>query len=263
MKTKFKFPPINELIIGAYFDQPVAPLHSEHVGLFWAELRKEFPRIQQQPELSLPIMGPTLTFQFGMADEPYPMPRFWLISEDDSFLMQIQKNAFIFNWRKRDAEYPHFENVKSSFDKYFELYSLFLRRELGIERINIQITELTYSNLIEPNEYWNNTTDTPKLIPTLSIPELGLPIEGNPDFNYLTAYKLAVDMKLNVLVRTGRKATEADKSVLIFELRALGALGSAGKVEADAWFDRAHVAVGNCFMNLTNPSIQSHYWLGV
>ena len=94
MNVKYKNPPINELIIGAYFDQPIVPLRSEHVGLFWAEVRTKFPKIQQQPELSLPIMGPTLTFQIGLTDEPYPMPRFWLISEDDTILMQIQKNAF-------------------------------------------------------------------------------------------------------------------------------------------------------------------------
>jgi uncharacterized protein (TIGR04255 family) len=260
MTTKFKYPPINELIIGAYFDQPIAPLHSEHVGLFWAEVRKEFPKIQQQPELSLPIMGPSLTFQIGLTDEPYPMPRFWLISGDDSTLIQIQKNAFIFNWRKRDTDYPHFENVKRPFDKYFELYSLFLKNELGIDNVNIRVAELTCSNLIESGDYWADSNDTQTLIPTLSIPDPGIPIEGKPDFNYLTAYKLAPDLALNVSVRSGRKATEAGKAVLVFELRALGALGAASRIDADDWYARAHEAIGSCFTAMTNPDIQSQHW---
>lgn len=260
MKVKYKNPPINELIIGAYFDQPILPLHSEHIGLFWAEVRKDFPTIQQQPELSLPIVGPTLTFQFGLTDEPYPMPRFWLLSEDETMLMQIQKNAFIFNWRKRDAEYPHFEAVKSYFDKYFDIYLSFIQRELSIEKLNIQIAELTYSNLIEAGEYWNDASDTPRLIPSLSIPDPGMMIEGNPDFNYLTAYKLAADLALNVAVRTGRKATEAGKGLLVLEFRALGALGTASKAEADAWYDRAHDAIGRCFTAMTNPDIQRRHW---
>jgi uncharacterized protein (TIGR04255 family) len=257
MKIKYKNPPINELIIGAYFDQPIVPLRSEYVGVFWSEVRSEFPKIQQQPELSLPI-APAL--QIGFTDEPYPMPRFWLISEDETILMQIQKNAFILNWRKRDSEYPHFESVKSSFDKYFDLYLDFLKKELGINPPNIQIAELAYSNLIEPTEYWRDSNDTPRLIPTISIPDPGVPIEGKPDFNYLTAYKLSSDLTLNVAVRSGRKATEAVKAVLVFELRALGTLGAARRRDADAWYNRAHEAIGRCFTSMTNPDIQQRYW---
>jgi uncharacterized protein (TIGR04255 family) len=260
MKLKYKHPPINELIIGAYFDQPIIPLHSEHIGLFWGQVRKEFPKIQQQPELSLPIVAPHFSFQIGLTDEPYPMPRFWLVAEDETTLMQIQKNAFILNWRKRDTDYPHFENVKSSFDKYFELYLSFLRRELGIEGINIQVAELTYSNLIESGEYWKDASDTATLIPSLSIPNPGMPIEGNLDFNYLTAYKLASDLTLNVAVRTGRKATETAKSVLVLEFRAVGAFGAESKVEVDSWYEKAHDAIGRCFTAMTNSDIQRRYW---
>jgi uncharacterized protein (TIGR04255 family) len=260
MKVKYKNPPINELIIGAYFDQPIMPLRSEHVGLFWSEVRREFPKIQQQPELSPPIAGPTLGFQIGFTDEPYPMPRFWLLSEDETILIQIQKNAFLLNWRKRETEYPHFENVKSSFDKYFSLYSYFLKRELRVENLNIQIAELTYSNLIDSTEYWRDPGDTPRVIPTVSIPNPGVPIEGKPDFNYLTAYKLASDLSVNFAVRSGRKPTEAVKPVLVFEFRALGALGTASKVDADRWYDRAHEAIGRCFTAMTSPDIQRQYW---
>lgn len=259
MRIKYRNPPINELIIGAYFDQPIAPLHSEHVGLFWAQVRKGFPKIRQQPELSLPIAAPGFTFQIGI-DEPYPMPRFWLMSEDEITLIQIQKNAFIFNWRKRNADYPHFENVKASFDKYFEIYRSFLQKELGIETLNFQIAELTYNNVIESGEYWRDAGDTKRIIPSFSIPDLGLPIEAKPDFNYLTAYKIAPDLTLKVSVRTGRRATEAAKPVLILEFRALGALGAANKADADAWYERAHEVIGRCFTGMTNPDIQQDHW---
>jgi uncharacterized protein (TIGR04255 family) len=260
MKVKYKNPPINELIIGAYFDQPIAPLHSEHIGLFWAEVRSEFPKIQQQPELSLPITGPGLTIQFGLTDEPYPMPRFWLVSEDDTMLMQIQKNAFIFNWRKRDTDYPHFDAVKSYFDRYFDQYSKFLRRELSLDHPNVQVAELTYSNMIETGDYWKDAGDTTQLIPSFSIPDPGVPIEGKPDFNYLTAYKLAPNLTMNLAVRNGRKATEAEKGVLVFEFRALGALGAVSKSEADAWYAQAHDVIGRCFTAMTNPDIQRQHW---
>ncbi len=119
---------------------------------------------------------------------------------------------------------------------------------------------MTYSNLIEAGEYWKDTSDTPLLIPSLSIPDPGMPIEGKPDFNYLTAYKLASDLALNLAVRSGRKATEAGKGVLVLEFRALGALGAANKAEADVWYIRAHDAIGRCFTAMTNPDIQRQHW---
>jgi len=50
------------------------------------------------------------------------------------------------------------------------------------------------------------------------------------------------------------------RPVLIFEFRALGLLGAADKSEADAWFERAHEAIGDCFTVITNPDIQQRYW---
>ncbi|MDQ0392653.1 TIGR04255 family protein [Labrys monachus] len=260
MQLKYKNAPINELIIGAYFDQPILQLHSEHVGLFWAEVRSDFPKIQQQPELSLPISAPNISFQFGLTNEPYPMPRFWLLSEDESMLIQIQKNAFIVNWRKGSGEYPHYGVVKSFFDKYFSIYLEFLKRELAIESVNIQISELTYSNLIEKNEYWKNSFDTSRLISSMSIPHLGVNVEGAPDFNYVTAYRLDTDLTLNLSVRSGRKITDASVPVLVFELRAIGALGTATKVTADGWYIKAHEMIGQCFTAMTNPDIQRDHW---
>ena len=112
MNVKYKNPPIDELIIGLYFDQPILPLRSEYVGLFWSEIRKEFPKIQQQVELSLPLLRPSLTFQVGLTDELYPMPRFWLISEDDTFLIQIQQERFHFELATTEDRISSIDNVQ-------------------------------------------------------------------------------------------------------------------------------------------------------
>ncbi|MCB0020660.1 MAG: TIGR04255 family protein [Anaerolineales bacterium] len=260
MRVKYKNPPINEVIIGAYFDQPVMPLHSEHIGVFWSQIRAELPNIQQQPELTLPIVGPNISIQFGMTDEPYPMPRFWLSSEDGSILLQIQKNAFILNWRRRAGAYPHFENVKKLFDRYFERFLAFLRTELRVDDVNVQVAELTYSNLVEPGSYWMTALDTPRLLPSLAILDVGAPADTVPDFNYVTAYRFAPDLTLNVSVRTGRQPTDANKSVLVFELRTIGALDAVGRAEADLWYERAHETIGRCFTAMTNPDIQRNNW---
>ena len=75
MAVTFNKPPLEEVIVGAYFAQPI-PLRSEHVGLFWSEVRKELPVIQQQAELPPPF-GPTQAFGLSGPGELYPMPRFF------------------------------------------------------------------------------------------------------------------------------------------------------------------------------------------
>src|SRR5580704_19342195 len=105
MSIKFKNPPISELVIGVYFDREIPSLRSEHVGLFWGQVREDFPNIQQQPLVNAPVRQP-FPQQIFISSESW-MPRFWLEASDGSTLMQIQKNAFLFNWRKKETDYPH------------------------------------------------------------------------------------------------------------------------------------------------------------
>ena len=59
----------------------------------------------------------------------FPLPRFSIKSPNGEMLIQIQRNAFLFNWRKREGHYPHFEVVKKSFDRNFALFMQFLEKE--------------------------------------------------------------------------------------------------------------------------------------
>jgi hypothetical protein len=65
-------------------------------------VHNEFPVIRQQPIVSPPIFGAggAITIELIGQDEVYPMPRFWLEGPDGRTVMQLQKNAFLFNWRK-------------------------------------------------------------------------------------------------------------------------------------------------------------------
>ena len=260
MAIKYVNPPVNELIIGLYFGQPIAPLRSEHVGLFWSRVRKEFPTIKQQPELALPLAGPLFSLQLEFAEGLYPTPRFWLEFADNSYLIQIQKNAFLLNWRRGKSTYPHFDTVKSKFDDYYNVFCAFLNDEFGAAVPAIQISELQYSNVVESGEFWRDANDTQNVIPSMVLPAPGISVEGAPDFNYLTTFKHASDLTLHFGARTGRVAVDPSKSVLMFDFRAIGALGAAGKPEADMWFDRAHQVIGRCFTSLTSPDIQARYW---
>jgi uncharacterized protein (TIGR04255 family) len=258
MAVTFNKPPLEEVIVGAYFAQPILALRSEQVGLFWSEIRKELPVIQQQIELSPPF-GPTQPYGLPGPGELYPMPRFWLVSEDESIVVQIQKNAFLLNWRKRSDEYPRFGKVKSEFDRYYSAFAVFVSQELRTEMPLIQATELTYSNLVDGGPHWSRVEDTSKLIPGFSFPNVGAEA-SIVDFNNVTAYALELDLMLNVAIRTARRTTNPSIAVLAFDLRTTGALGAASKPEADNWYARAHEAILGAFTAMTAQDIQRDHW---
>ena len=242
MRIKFQNPPINELVMGTYFNPSLANFRNEHIGLLWSKFRDEFPLVTQQPPIG------DAEFMMALGGELFPMPRYWFISDDQVSLLQVQKNAFLFNWRRRDAhDYPHFhENLKPTFDKYYSRFADFITAELDAPPLAIDLCELTYINLIEQCEYWSGPDDTPNVIPEFVVPRLGVSAASAPAFNCVYAFVLAPDLQLTVTVRDARATINNNEPVLVIEIRAQGRLGQVSKSESDPWFDRAHDAVIDC-----------------
>ena len=250
----FENPPINEVVISAYFNSPLSDLRSEHIGLFWEKIRNEYPVVRQQPPVG--IIGSEVS-----ANEPFPMPRYWFIADDETNLIQIQKNAFIFNWRRRDEEYPRFHrNIKPTFDKYYGLFSEFIRTELNIADPTIGFCELNYVNALERCEFWSGPQETSTIISSFSILAPNINFSDSPDFNCNYAYKITNDLQLNINIRSGVTAQQQDVPVLIFEIKASGRVGQITKPGTDEWFERAHDVIIECFVGMTSPDIQERYW---
>ena len=253
MAKKYQNPPINELVIGVYFNPPLFNFRAEHVGLFWSQVKADYPKIQQQP--------PLRAFDFTGPDEVFPMPRFWLLSKEGDMLMQVQKSGFFFNWRRqRNGEYPHFEAVKAEFDRFYDKLLAFLAKEAGAASVVIESCELAYVNLIEEGDYWRNSLDTAAVLPSFGMLDVGISGRIPPDFNALTAFHPENDLSLSVTLQTRRNA-ESNKNVLYFEIKATGSLGKATKSEADIWFTRGHDHIIACFEKVTSPEIQDRFWV--
>jgi uncharacterized protein (TIGR04255 family) len=256
MSIKFKNPPISELVIGVYFEREIPSVRSEHIGLFWGQVRQDFPNIQQQPPVIAPALQPFPQQIFISSD--LWMPRFWLVASDGSTLMQIQRNAFLFNWRKKEADYPHFDAVKASFDKNKKRFFKFLSDELNEAEPKPQLADLNYINVIESCEYWKGPEDTAKVIPRFRLTVLDGSKTESLDFHQTTSQRLAPDLTLNMTVRSARLPQAPAKPVLIIEYRAIGLLSETDAL--DNWFGRAHDTIGHCFTEMTSQDIQKTHW---
>ena len=260
MKVTFKNPPINEVVIGAYFEPPLTAFRSEHVGLLWSRLREHFPKVEQRP----PIMGTNQGQEtiLPTGGEFMVMPRYWFVSEDEITLLQVQKDAFLLNWRRRDSEYPHYaDNLRPSFDKYYRIFEDFLQSDVGVTSPAIGRCELTYIDMIAPSQYWQGPQDTSQIIRSFSIPDWALADGTAPAFH--CAYGLAADsnLELHVALKTGEITGQPGSPCLILEIKALGAHSGAAKQDIDVWYDRAHDAIIKRFLSMTEERVQRELWM--
>lgn len=257
MAFRFKFPPINELVIGAYFNPSLHALKSEHIGLLWSRFRDDFPVVKQREPLSISGLSPAIPFD----DEFLLMPRFWFISADEVSLIQVQKDAFLLNWRKRDTEYPNYaEHLKPCFDRNFAKFEEFVREDVGATDFKIGRCELTYVDLIKPCEYWQGPQDTQNLISSFEIPDWGPSNADTTEFNCQYRYEIASNLELSISLRTTRQNGMPSVPNLVIESKVTGLLDGAAKADTDGWYENAHDVLVDWFLRKTDRQIQTTHW---
>ncbi len=131
--------------------EPLAALSTQDLALYWHEVLERRLRWQQAPALP-----PTFEW-FGIPQSESPsvilrafdeaMPhRALFFSPDETALVQVQRDRFIRNWRKANAQpYPRYESIRKSFAEQFQSFRDFVEKhKLGSCKPNQ--CEVTYVN---------------------------------------------------------------------------------------------------------------------
>lgn len=145
----FDRPPLVEVAIGLQFEA-VPQMRQGHVGLFWAQIRDEYPNTRDLPPLpsgreDLEGDGPVFTFQ--VSDVP-DLHRAWFLSEDETTLVQVQSDRLVHNWREvRGEPYPRFETIYATFAERLRQFESVLR-DSHVPALTAQQVEVTYINWI-------------------------------------------------------------------------------------------------------------------
>ena len=256
MDIVFDKPPINEVVVSMLFDPPLDGFRSEHVGRFWEKIREEFPSVQQQIPFARSF-GPTIG-----PDEVIPMPRYWFISADDANVIQIQKEAFIYNWRRRgDNLYPGFmSSIEPSFRRLYKVFESFLTADLTLHKPTIIACELTYVDIIEAGEYWTGLEDTSKVIPSFSNLAIDSENTKRSGFNYAQGYDVEDGIQLDISIISGVGPSDPERRALRLEFKAQGQFNGVQKHETDEWWKRAHDVIAQCFVGVTSEDVQYELW---
>jgi uncharacterized protein (TIGR04255 family) len=251
----YRVPPIEEVAISIQFP-PIEGFYDTHAGLYWQTVRRDYPRSETQPRLEGPI---------ETAADPSPMAlqlqlaqgqgRSWLISAADDFLIQVQNTRFIQNWRRREADYQHFEAIRDLFWENFGKFVNLLEAE-NLSSPLIQQVEVTYIN-------WIPDLPMSVFLRPASAAEISVPgVSRQPEQqSWLARYLLENDKELIQrlyvqclpAIRPQTPDLRGSQFALIF--RAARVAGIPNDEVAEL-IDVARVTIVNAFTELTTQAAQ-------
>jgi uncharacterized protein (TIGR04255 family) len=228
--------PLDEVVMGVRF---VAPNFSViDYGLFWDELNERYPNVSTQPPIQhVPEVG---GFIFAQS-----LPRIWYQSADGHFVVQLQADKLVINWRRvnREGTYPRYAAIS---ERFFDALARF---EKAVKRLNesyplvTQQLEFSYVNLIDeslrqavngPMFSWESK-DWNKMLPSPS----GKVVQYNFDFPE-DAMRLTA---------TTRPAIEIASQQTITSFQ-LDARSTSVPDSWEQWYDVAHKKLNEAFKDL-------------
>lgn len=206
---EFENPPAIETLMGVHF-APIAQWQSPYFGLFWARIKKDYPRIQMQPPILQQMPDPSALPQL-----PWEFGRCWFFNENETRLIQVQNNLFLHNWRKvTPAEkYLHYDHLRPHFEREWEGFRNFLTQE-ELEAPKISQCEVTYVNHIDRGMGWETFADLSSVFPNWS-PATSEGILPSPELVSINAsYPLkAVDGSLQINAQPAVRQTDAKETI--------------------------------------------------
>ena len=250
----YRNPPVQEVVCGARF-AALERFMVPHIGLFWDSVRKDFPNCEHAPPLS---PDPSA---FDKATG-LPIPRIWLINRSEDRLIQLQKDIFFYNWRRRpkSKSYPRYKNIIKAFEKNIRNFEVFIREnELG--ELSIKSLELTYINHIIQDEGWKSLRDFGTVFPDCRWKVKSTRFLPVPNaIAWHTSFPLPEGQgTLRVKVDIGSRRSD-DHPLLVFELRVTGSAANFSLDNMEEWFSTAHQWIVRGFADLTGPKIQNEIW---
>lgn len=250
MTITFHQPPLNEVVLGYSF-LPRPDLLIPHIGAFWREVQGDYPKVQHAE----PIVDSPQAFSDGI-----PLPRVWLMNDDSGFLVQIQQDRLLVNWRDKDKGTPYvrFEAVRAEFARIESKFKDYIQRATGVPLVAAR-HNLTYVNLLPHGSGWTGVEDIERVFPSISWKRSTEFLPTPTELSLKAVFELPSgfgNLTVNVVPA---KVVRDGSAVLKFELVARsGAKAPPPKFEE--WVQVAHEWIVRGFKDLTSDEMHSKHW---
>lgn len=246
----FQRPPLKEVALGRSFVGR-ADLLIPYIGVFCQRLHDRFPKARHAQLI------------LGEGETPVQdsngnwLPRVWLVSVDEAWLVQIQQDRVYVNWRQTDAnnDYVRYPAVKQQFDHVWSVLDAVVTETTGVP-LQPQRCELSYTNIIEAGDAWNSVPELSRVFRDFRWHEDGRALPTPVGWGTRLDFDLT-NAKMSVRIDTGVRKTD-EQRVLKMELRVSGHPGA--EQSSNAWFEAAHLAIVNGFKDLTTSDMHDNHW---
>lgn len=254
---EFDHPPVIETLLSVQF-VPLRKLTLAYMGLYWGEVREEYPSHEVQPPL-VPIVEefpPKMGTGIGIALSPEPDARCWFIDSSSTQLIQIQRDRFIRNWRKEappNDRYPRYAILRPRFERDWAAFVSFLERE-ELGRPDLNQCEITYINHIERGAGWESFGDIASVLTPLATPSpVFLPRPEAIIYNARYAMP-EKNGRLHVAAQPAIRRSDG-KDILQVTLTARGKPASSRLEDIVQWFDIGHQWIVHGFADITTTEM--------
>lgn len=258
-RPDFTDPPVIEVALSVGFS-PLLRYANAHSGLFSRRFAETFASVEEHPPYSIPPVRESRETQpeIEIVDGPPPI-RTWLIANDGSELLQLQRDVFAHNWRKTGPrqEYPRYESVRARFKKYFQAFVEFVGEE-GLGTVEPNACEVTYVNHIPIGEHLQASGNLEELITLWAWPHTTFLRKPN-EARFAAQFVIRDDNDrfvghLNVDGRPAYRRSD-NGGIVVLSLTARGLPADDGVDGVLSFFDLGREWIVRGFTDLTTPKM--------
>ena len=183
-----------------------------------------------------------------------------MLSESEAEVLQLQEDKFGYSWRKlsNEHEYPRYASIQQRFQREFAEFETFLSDE-DLDRPSPNQCEVTYVNMIIPDEVWETHSDLGKIIPSAAqhLTEGFLPQPEQT--RYATQYVITGEGGSNVarlyVSAEPSYASDGLTPIFLLKLTVRGAPQGSGMTGVIRTMDLGHEWIVRGFATLTSSEM--------
>jgi uncharacterized protein (TIGR04255 family) len=263
---RFDKPPVIETVLSVEFS-PLPGWQIPFFGLYWATIRDRYPKQSTQPALPSQIENlsdeymPPRRLVVDLSSSSFSSlleARCWFYNEEETELIQIQRDRFIFNWKKGlvDQAYPRYENLRPIFEHEWNHFGDFVTSN-NLGKPEVKQCEITYINHIEVGVGWKNYEELSSVLAPWSGAKSGTHLPNLEDVQIIARYRLP-DGRGRVYVQTLPGIRNTDhKEIMQLTITARGRPSSSDPTSVFEWFDIAQPWVSETFVEITTEQMHS------
>jgi uncharacterized protein (TIGR04255 family) len=260
---EFSSPPVVEVVLDIQF-KPIEGLRVPRLGLLWQRFRDRFPHVEEQSPLErrtepIATRSPmSANIRLELLDAPI-VPRLWFMNQAGTELIQVQRDRFVYNWRKvGNGEYPRYRRVRNAFAEEIALFRQFLQEE-HLDDIVPDLCEILYVNHIVADSGWQRHGEIGWVIKAWEGPAPGEFLPEPDSVRVQASYRMPphdpkASGRLTVTLKPGVRP-EDGKPMFIMTLSALGKPAGSAVEDAFQFLDRGHDWIVRGFASMTTPEM--------